>query len=127
MNRRRTVLLASVGLWLSAAGLSPVPLSSGLIAPPAAQAQNIGQRVVEGKVIDDSSAAVDGATIFLRNLKTKSIRSYTSSDGGRFRFTQVNKAEDYDLWAEKDGKKSATKSVSSWDSRADFECELRLK
>jgi hypothetical protein len=36
-------------------------------------------------------------------------------------------AEDYDLWAEKDGKKSATRTVSSWDSRADFECELKLK
>jgi hypothetical protein len=36
-------------------------------------------------------------------------------------------AEDHDLWAEKDGKKSAVKSVSSWDTRKDFVTELKLK
>jgi hypothetical protein len=36
-------------------------------------------------------------------------------------------AEDHELWAEKDGKKSAVKTVSSWDTRKEFEAELRLK
>jgi hypothetical protein len=36
-------------------------------------------------------------------------------------------AEDYDLWAEKDGKKSAVKTVSSWDARKEFVSELRVK
>jgi hypothetical protein len=36
-------------------------------------------------------------------------------------------AEDHELWAEKDGKKSSVKTVSSWDSRKDFVCELKLK
>ncbi len=74
-----------------------------------------------------SSAAVPGAIVFLKNNKTKSIRSYTAAQNGRFRFAQVNMAEDYDLWAEKDGKRSATKTVSSWDSRKEFECELKIK
>jgi hypothetical protein len=60
-------------------------------------------------------------------VKTKSIRSYTSEKGGRFRFAQVNMADDFDLWAEKDGKKSAIKTVSSWDTRKEFETELKLK
>jgi len=123
----RVGLLAGAMLVSMAAGLVPAGPRGELMGAPEAQAQNIGQRVVEGKVIDASSAAVSGATVFLKNLKTKSIRSYTTTDDGRFRFTQANKAEDYDLWAEKDSRKSATKSVSSWDSRADFECELKLK
>jgi hypothetical protein len=94
---------------------------------PAAQAQNFGQRVVTGSVADAESAPVPGATVFLRNVKTKSIRSYTSEKGGRFRFAQVNMADDFDLWAEKDGKKSAIKTVSSWDTRKEFETELKLK
>jgi hypothetical protein len=36
-------------------------------------------------------------------------------------------AEDFDLWAEKGGKKSAVKTVSSWDARKDFISDLRLK
>jgi hypothetical protein len=36
-------------------------------------------------------------------------------------------AEDYELWAEKDGKRTATKTVSSWDARKDFETELKMK
>ena len=83
--------------------------------------------MVTGSVIDADSATVSGATVFLQNLKTKSIRSYTSVKDGRFRFAQVNMSDDYDLWAEKDGKKSAIKTVSSWDARKEFETELRLK
>jgi Carboxypeptidase regulatory-like domain len=108
-------------------------LASGMVPTgqhpmlPQAQAQNIGQRVVMGSVVDADAAAVSGATVFLRNTKTKSIRSYTSSKEGRFRFAQVNMAEDYDLWAEKDGKKSSVKTVSSWDARKEFETELKIK
>jgi hypothetical protein len=83
--------------------------------------------VVTGSVVDANSATVTGATVFLQNLKTKSIRSYTSAKDGRFRFAQVNMSDDYDLWAEKTGKKSAVKTVSSWDARKEFEAELRLK
>jgi hypothetical protein len=107
-----------------AAGVVPVGTRGPL---PQAQAQNLGQRVVMGTVVDANTAAVAGATVFLRNTKTKSIRSYTSSKDGRFRFAQVNMTEDYDLWAEKEGKKSAIKTVSSWDARKEFETELKIK
>jgi hypothetical protein len=92
-----------------------------------AHAQNLGQRNVAGLVVDANSAPVQGATVFLKNQKTKSIRSYTSSSNGSFRFAQVTMTDDYDLWAEKEGKKSATKTVSSWDARKDFQTELKLK
>ena len=102
-------------------------LSSGGSLAPASHAQNLGQRAVNGTVVDADSAPVMGSTVFLRNTKSKSIRSYTSTKDGRFRFVQVNMSEDYDLWAEKDGKKSAVKTVSSWDTRKEVEMELKLK
>jgi hypothetical protein len=102
-----------------------------LIAPPGMlvrlEAQNLGQRSVSGAVVDDKSEPVSGATVFLRNEKTKSIRSYTSTQDGRFRFAQVNMSEDYDLWAEKNNRKTAVKTVSSWDARKEFETELKFK
>jgi hypothetical protein len=106
---------------------APLGLRGGLGGSFAAQAQNLGQRVVMGSVVDGNSAPVAGATIFLKDLKSKAIRSYTTTDRGRFRFAQVNMAVDYELWAEKDGKKSAVKTVSSWDARKEFEVELKMK
>ena len=92
-----------------------------------AYAQNLGQRNVAGLVVDADSSPVQGATVFLQNQKTKAIRSYTSASNGSFRFAQVGMTDDYDLWAQKDGKKSPVKTVSSWDARKDFQTELKLK
>jgi hypothetical protein len=127
----RTSLLSGVVCAALAAGVVPIGQVGGPIGfdfgPTEAQAQNLGQRVVTGRVVEAASAPVADATVFLKNLKTKSIRSYTSDAAGKFRFTQANMAEDYELWAEKNGKKSAVKTVSSWDTRKEFDCELVLK
>lgn len=127
MRSSRARLLVGAALIALAMGLIPAGSPTGWVGAQAALAQNLGQRVVEGKVLDSSSGAVSGATIFLKNLKSKAIRSYTSESEGLFRFTQVNMADDYDLWAEKGSQKSAIKTVSSWDTRTDVHCELRLK
>jgi Carboxypeptidase regulatory-like domain len=117
---------AAWALALLAAGtiLSGIAL---ILAAPVVQAQNIGERTVSGTVLDPSSNAVVGATVFLRNEKSKTIRSYTSDNDGHFHFAQVNMAEDFDLWAEKASRKSAVKTVSSWDARKDFVSDLKLK
>ena len=117
---------APVAAWVALAIFAAV-IFSGVNTCGVAHAQNLGQRNVGGLVMDANSATVQGATVFLKNTKTKSIRSYTSSSNGSFRFAQVSMTDDYDLWAEKDGKKSPTKTVSSWDVRKDFQTELKLK
>ncbi len=94
---------------------------------PAARAQNIGMRTVSGTVLNANSQPVAGATVFLKNEKTKTIRSYHSTADGHFHFAQIDMSVDFDLWAEKDGKKSAMKTVSSWDARKDFISDLKLK
>jgi hypothetical protein len=125
LNSAKT--LAGVMLAAFMAGVVPAGLLGGFLNPLPAQAQNIGQRVVTGIVVDASSAIVAGATVFLKDLKSKSIRSYTTDSEGKFRFTQVNMAEDHELWAEKAGHKSPVKTVSEWDARKQFETELKLK
>lgn len=131
MRLNRTSFAAGVVFALLAAGLvSPASRSghNGLgLGPVCAEAQNLGQRAVMGAVVDANAAPVASATVFLKNLKTKSIRSFTTTEKGRFRFAQVSMSEDYDLWAEKNGKKTAVKTVSSWDARPEFEVELKLK
>ena len=116
-----------VAMVALAAGLVHLLPNGGPEAQPCAQAQNLGQRAIFGRVTTGNDDPVRGATVFLRNLKTKSIRSFNSDEKGHFRFAQVNMTEDQELWAEKDGKKSVVKSISAWDSRKEFDCDLKLK
>lgn len=127
MRVNRTILVAGAVFAALAAGLVPMTRQGGPVGPLTAHAQNLGQRAVSGSVVDANSVPVKGATVFLKEVKSKSIRSYTTVDKGRFRFGQVNMAEDQEIWAEKDGKKSAIKTLSSWDSRKELEIELKLK
>jgi hypothetical protein len=120
-GNRATLSTWAISIAL-AAGIVPAVQPVGV-----AFAQNLGQRNVAGLVLDANSAPVQGATVFLKNQKTKSIRSYTSASNGSFRFAQVNMTDEYDLWAEKDGKKSPIKPVSNWDTRKEFSTELKLK
>jgi hypothetical protein len=119
--------------WLAVFGFGFIILGASLAGPagpmlaPAAWAQNIGERTVSGTVLGEDSHPVVSATVFLKNEKTKSIRSYTSTADGHYRFSQVDMSEDFELWAEKDGKKSAVKTVSSWDDRKDYINDLKLK
>lgn len=124
MNGRKARLAVAVVFAALAVGMAPLAKQGNSFT---AQAQNLGQRSVSGTVLGADANAVAGATVFLKNQKTKAIRSYTSAKDGRFHFAQVNMAEDYDLWAEKDGHKTQTKTVSSWDARKEFETELKMK
>lgn len=123
---RRTSWLASIACGLLALGALPAGPGSALLAP-VAWGQNFGQRTVSGAVLDADEQPVVGATVFLKNEKTKAIRSFISIEKGHYHFAQVEMNIDFDLWAEKDGKKSATKTVSSWDDRKDFVSDLKLK
>ena len=126
MKIRRTTVIGLVAFAALAAGMVGVRTSSDSIGGAAAQAQATGMRVVSGAVLDGDDPVI-GATVFLKNQKTKAIRSYSSTEKGHYYFAQVTMVDDYDLWAEKGGKKSAVKTVSSWDSRKEFVSDLKLK
>lgn len=127
MKINRTVLVAVVAFAALAAGVASSGSRDGLVVPRSAEAQNIGQRVVSGAVLTDASEPVVGATVFLKNQKTKSIRSYSTTEKGHYYFAQVTMTDDYDLWAESGGKKTPVKTVSSWDARKEFVTDLKLK
>ena len=124
----RASRLAAMVFGLLALGVVPAGLRGAPFAQATAWGQNIaGQRKVTGTVLNEGSQPVAGAIVYLKNQKTKAIRSYTSTADGHFHFAQIDMSVDYDLWAEKDGKKSATKTVSSWDERKEFVSDLKLK
>ncbi len=102
-------------------------LACGMTLSPAAFAQNFSRRDIEGIVVDSQDKTVSGATVFLEDLKTKNIRSFTSTDNGSFRFAQIGMIDDYQVWAQRGKLKSSTKGISSFDSRTELHFELKLK
>jgi len=100
-------------------------LGSLALSAPVALAQ-AAQRVVQGKVVDKGDAGIKGATVYLKDGHTLSVRSYIATEDGSFRFGQLAQNTDYELWAELNGKKSAVKNLSSFDSRPTFNVNLKV-
>ena len=112
---------------MAVAGLACCVGAASLGVPaPLLMAQTQTDRVVQGKVVDKSDAGVKGATVFLKDGHTLAVKSYIASDDGSFRFGQLAQNTDYQLWAESNGKKSAVKSISSFDTRNQINIDLKI-
>jgi Carboxypeptidase regulatory-like domain len=83
-------------------------------------------RTVRGVVVDKSELPVQGAVVFLKNLRTNQVRSYIADNEGQFRFSGLDPNADYEVHAEKDGAKSQTRQASSFDNRKEIVFTLKL-
>jgi hypothetical protein len=85
-------------------------------------------RTVRGVVVDKSSESpIPSAVVFLRNTRTNAVRSYIADEEGNYRFSGLDPNVDYEIHAEKDGAKSTTRTVSSFDNKKEIVLPLKLE
>jgi hypothetical protein len=91
-----------------------------------AHAQQAAVRSVSGDVTDKAGAAVKGAVVHLKDTKSLSQRSYITAEDGQFKFGQLSTNTDYEIWADLNGNKSPSKSISSFDNKNAVSVSLKM-
>ena len=94
---------------------------------PAAGAQNFGIKNLQGKVLDADNAAISGAIVYLQNSRNNDVKTFISAKDGSYQFAGLSADTDYTVWAAYKGKKSGSKTVSSFDSRKQVYIDLHIK
>lgn len=101
-----------------------------LLVPLAARAQDkkgeIQLRTVHGAVLDKDENPVPSSVVYLKNVKSQSIKTYIADDTGHYRFSGLDPNVDYEVHAEHNDLMSSTRTVSSFDSRRDIDVPLKL-
>lgn len=83
-------------------------------------------RTVEGIVRSKSGSPIQNAVVYLKDTHSLTVKSFLSTADGSFHFRQLSLNADYDLWAELNGKRSKTRSISQFNSKPDLHYTLTL-
>jgi len=98
-------------------------------AGPLSFGQSLAQsmRVVQGLVLNADGQPQQNAVVYLQDQKSLQVRTYITEADGRYRFGQLSSDVDYQLWAEYKGHKSKTRAISSFDSKKQFNFDLKIE
>lgn len=115
-----------MSLWRRISGLLVILALCAAVGAAQDKKREAQLRTVRGVVEDKSDNPISSSVVFLKNLRTNSVRSSYTDDTGNFRFSGLDPNADYELHAEKEGAKSTTRTVSSFDSRKDIVLNLKI-
>lgn len=99
----------------------------GMAGPaPPERNREAQSRSLSGQVTDKAETPLNGAVVYLKNLKTLGVKTFITDAGGNYRFPGLSPNVDYEVYAEYKGHKSDTKTLSSFDSRTSVTIYLRI-
>jgi len=90
------------------------------------RASRITSRTLTGLVLDKSDKPISNAVVYLKNTKTLAVKTFIALNDGSYRFPELSPNIDYELYAEKDGKRSDSKVLSQFDDRPKPNINLRI-
>jgi hypothetical protein len=114
-------------LRLVASFLAVLLLAAASGAASVAHAQDFGVKQLQGKVFSSADAPLSGAIVYLQNMRNNDIKSYITESDGAYHFANLSADTDYTVWAAFKGKKSAVKTISSFDSRKNVFIDLHIR
>lgn len=83
-------------------------------------------RNVTGQVMTKSEAPLADAVVYLKNTKTLTIKSFITEKDGGYRFHGLSPNIDYEIYADYQGQKSQTKTISSFDNRNNITLNIKI-
>lgn len=83
-------------------------------------------RTIRGTVLDKDETPTPSGVVYLLNVKTQAVKTYIADEAGNYRFSGLDPNVDYEVHAEHNDMTSATRTISSFDSRRDVELVLKL-
>jgi len=99
--------------------------SLAVSAAPDKKDKQVG-RLLFGKVLDPQDNPVPDAVVYVTNTRTRAVKTYIVGKDGSYRFPALSSAIDYEVYAQFNGKKSDTKSVSQFDDRSQVYIVLKV-
>ena len=120
MNHTRSVIKA-VSL-VCAVLIALCAISS---AAPDKKEKTVG-RLLFGKVLDAGDNPVPDAVVYVTNTRTRAVKTYIVGKDGTYRFPALTSSVDYEVYAQFNGHKSDTKSVSQFDDRSQVYIDLKV-
>lgn len=110
--------LVAVSILLLGVALSTAAVASNKNAPTS--------RTLSGMVTDRGGTPVPDAVVYLKDTKTLAVKSYITGKDGSFRFPALSTNIDYEVYAQLNGRRSDTKTLSSFDSRPQAVINLKI-
>jgi hypothetical protein len=83
-------------------------------------------RLLTGKVIDHQGNPVADAVVYLSDTRTRGVKTFIVGPDGAYRFPALSPNIDYEVYAQYNGHKSDTKTVSQFDDRLLVNIVLRI-
>ena len=83
-------------------------------------------RLLYGKVLDPQDNPLPDAVVYVTNTRTRAVKTYIVGPDGTYRFPALSTAVDYEVYAQYNGHKSDTKSVSQFDDRSQVYVDLKV-